>query len=388
MKQKRLEYAFVLISSMALLFFFGKSQVLLVILILVGGVILTKCLLKADAKSIQIQPEVRMEGEKKSPFFIKINLDRKIWSLGTVVLDIKMKNSMFNEEYSQRLKLELGSNDNIFNIALPNNLSGEWSLHCINAWGVDVFGLSGTRIQRFEDVRACMYPHSVKVRVERSKATVGSPREDGVIQNRRGNDPSEMYDIREYVPGDDIRSIHWKLSCKTDQLILRQASEPSHYDVVVLLDIGLMKNGKRLSDRLLNEAVANAMSIAEQLIKQGIKFCMAIPTDAGIQISEIQTDRELRKMMPKWLSTPIQQENGAGLSYFITEQMERYFTRLVIISAGTYEQNLNGLNQRIGVTVVSSVKGKEVIRMNVSSTYEIIELPIDGNKDAYCHIMC
>lgn len=330
----------------------------------------------------------RGEKGKKSPFFIKIDHRRKLWVTGTIVLDVEMKNSMFNEEFSQRLKLEIGSNDNIFNIAIPNNLSGEWSLYCRNAWGVDVFGLSRAKIRNFEGVCACIYPHSVKVRIERSKATVGSPKEDGVIQNRRGNDPSEMYDIREYVPGDDIRSIHWKLSCKTDQLILRQASEPSHYDVVVLLDIGLMKNEKRLSDKLLEGAVANAISIVEQLIKQGIKFCMAIPTDSGIQISEIQTEREFRKMLPKWLGTPIQKENGAGLSYFITEQLEQYFSRLVIISAGTYEQNLNGLNQRIGVTVVSSVKGTEVIRMNVNNTYEIIELPIDGKQDMYCHIMC
>lgn len=390
MKHRRLEYAFVLISSMALLFFFGKSLLLFVILLLIGAVILTKYLLKSDAKAIRIQPEVHMEEIKtrKSPFFLNVACERGLWASGTVVLDIEMKNNMFNEVYSRRLKLELTSNENIFKIPLPTCLSGEWGMHCISACVVDVFGISKSKLIGFEEVRACVYPRPVKIQVERSKETVGSPREDGVIQNRRGSDPSEMFDIREYIPGDDIRSIHWKLSCKTDDLILRQASEPSHYDVVLLLDIGLMKNGKRLSEKLLNEAVANAVSIAEQLIKQGIKFCMAIPTDMGIQMSEIRTEQEFRRALPKWLSTPIQQENGSGLSYFITEQLERYFTRLVIISAGTYDQKLNGLNQRIGVTVVSSVKGTEVIRMNVNHTYEIVELPVDGKKDAYCHIMC
>lgn len=53
------------------------------------------------------------------------------------------------------------------------------------------------------------------------------------MQNRKGSDASEMFDIRDYVPGDDIRTIHWKLSGKTDELIVRQASAPSHYNIAL-----------------------------------------------------------------------------------------------------------------------------------------------------------
>ena len=62
------------------------------------------------------------------------------------------------------------------------------------------------------------------IRVELDKNMTGASQEEGMIQNRKGNDPSEIFDIREYVPGDDIRSIHWKLSSKTDTLILKEAS--------------------------------------------------------------------------------------------------------------------------------------------------------------------
>lgn len=35
---------------------------------------------------------------------------------------------------------------------------------------------------------------------------------DDGASNRRGEDRSEVYQLREYRPGDDIRQIHWKLS--------------------------------------------------------------------------------------------------------------------------------------------------------------------------------
>ena len=40
---------------------------------------------------------------------------------------------------------------------------------------------------------------------------------------RRG--PGDDYDLREYRPGDPMRSVHWKLSSKWDELIVRERSE-------------------------------------------------------------------------------------------------------------------------------------------------------------------
>lgn len=37
-----------------------------------------------------------------------------------------------------------------------------------------------------------------------------------------GDDPSETFALREYVPGDRVRSIHWKLTEKTGEVIVRQ----------------------------------------------------------------------------------------------------------------------------------------------------------------------
>ena len=51
------------------------------------------------------------------------------------------------------------------------------------------------------------------------------PRPDRTGRKR----PGEDYDLREYRPGDPIRSVHWKLSSKWDELIVRervQSSDP------------------------------------------------------------------------------------------------------------------------------------------------------------------
>ena len=56
----------------------------------------------------------------------------------------------------------------------------------------------------------------------------------GVVNRPKpGGGFSEDYDMREYLPGDQIRSIHWKLSAKTDQLVVREPLVPPPHSRLV-----------------------------------------------------------------------------------------------------------------------------------------------------------
>ena len=55
-------------------------------------------------------------------------------------------------------------------------------------------------------------------------------------EDEEGNDPSEVLEIREYRAGDRLQKIHWKLSQRTDTLMVKEYSEPVGFAVVFLLD--------------------------------------------------------------------------------------------------------------------------------------------------------
>ena len=56
---------------------------------------------------------------------------------------------------------------------------------------------------------------------------------DSYSQERPGADLTETFQIREYVPGDSMRQIHWKLSGKFDRLIVRDPALPITRNVLV-----------------------------------------------------------------------------------------------------------------------------------------------------------
>lgn len=65
-------------------------------------------------------------------------------------------------------------------------------------------------------------------------------------EDHPGNDPSEIYDIRDYREGDKLQRIHWKLSSKRDQYMVKEYSDPVVIDAVVICDNSSSYEGMEL----------------------------------------------------------------------------------------------------------------------------------------------
>ena len=79
-----------------------------------------------------------------------------------------------------------------------------------------------------------------------------------------GDDPSEIYQIREYREKDSLHDIHWKLSAKADELLVKEHGRPLGCVVLVWLDLFLEDQGKKhVPDTLLEAAASLSMSLLE-----------------------------------------------------------------------------------------------------------------------------
>jgi len=60
--------------------------------------------------------------------------------------------------------------------------------------------------------------------------------ERGVLKPRPGGGPGEEYEVRPYRPGDPVRMIHWKLTCKRDETMLREVLEAEQSELCLSFD--------------------------------------------------------------------------------------------------------------------------------------------------------
>lgn len=56
------------------------------------------------------------------------------------------------------------------------------------------------------------------------------------LEGRKGSDYTQTLQLREYVPGDSIKQIHWKLSSKLDKTIVRDPSFPVSRSLLLFWD--------------------------------------------------------------------------------------------------------------------------------------------------------
>lgn len=83
---------------------------------------------------------------------------------------------------------------------------------------------------------------------------------------RPGHDPGEIYEIRQYREKDKLQSIHWKLSAKTDELMVKETSLPKACAIVLMLD--LKKPGKKSAAESVAAFLELAASISYCLMDQ------------------------------------------------------------------------------------------------------------------------
>lgn len=86
---------------------------------------------------------------------------------------------------------------------------------------------------------------------------------------KKGDDPSEIFDIREYMDGDKIQRIHWKLSSKTGSLMVKEGSLPLTKAVNVFVDLCTQGTKKQRHARA-NCLVQGIYSVAMFMTEHGV----------------------------------------------------------------------------------------------------------------------
>lgn len=111
---------------------------------------------------------------------------------------------------------------------------------------------------------------------------------------------------------------------------------------------------------------------ARQMEKKGVAF--------AVRYEELTAD---------WvLGEPLPAQAGLGLQLFCAAHLEQCFTRLIIVSAGPYEQNLQLVQQYTGISVVCAAQQEQPVYTTLSPTCEMAVLPADLQSPEGFRVIC
>lgn len=102
------------------------------------------------------------------------------------------------------------------------------------AWTCDLLGLFPLPIPTGRPAAVLILPPDMEQALP--ERLLGGGPGGGALLPRPGGGPGEDYDLRDYRPGDPLRSVHWKLSSKRDELVVRETLEPRQTTLVLTYD--------------------------------------------------------------------------------------------------------------------------------------------------------
>lgn len=173
---------------------------------------------------------------------------------------------------------------------------------------------------------------------------------------RPGDDPSEVFDLREYVPGDKLNRIHWKLSSKKDEFIVKEFSLPIDVPCVVFLDLKCYED----SDYTLpvfDTLVESFLSVSQFLIQNERVHKIVYFNAKYREFTEVQVDspEKLRELMKELILSVNDNLYCESPDMYFSEHPLNALSSFTFISSSAEENVLEYIDEEVDSDLKNSI---------------------------------
>lgn len=220
-------------------------------------------------------------------------------------------------------RIETGRNS-YFQYTLEPKERGEYHFGSLNVYVSSPIGFVSKRFNFQKDAALPSYPSFIHLRKYELMALQSEFLLGGIKKIRKLGHTMEFEQIKDYVPGDDIRTINWKATSKVNRLMVNQFQDEKSQRIFMLIDTGrTMKmpfNGLSLLDYSINAT----MALSHIILKKGDR--------AGMMTFSKKTENKIAA------------ENKSG-------QLKKISEALYNIKTNFFESDFNRLYQDVKYSI-------------------------------------
>lgn len=229
---------------------------------------------------------------------------------GRLYCRLKIHNDLTGEEFFKAVKL-VSDPEGYKGLCYLNTAHcGRLSIQAKELMLCDLFGFLPVPRKADAVARMTVLPHMYPARINADFRSAAPEDSDSYEEERRGNDFTETFQLREYVPGDNLHGIHWKLSSKIDKLIYRDPGEPTNRSLLLFWD---PEGG---SPAVLDALAEVIFSVGQKLSEDGYSYNLGRFDSGFPTYEEVNSQEELIATIPTLLRKTAHAAGTADLSRF------------------------------------------------------------------------
>jgi uncharacterized protein (DUF58 family) len=261
------------------------------------------------------------------PFLVSVILDNdSIFPNMNVDVNITLENALFKTRGKHTLCIPAYAHGtDVVDYQVGQSLVGVLKVSADEIFVTDWMGFVRIRKDCNAERDYVVFPSGVMgVKTDMSAVSYGM--NEAEESQKKGNDFSEVVDVREYQPGDKLQNIHWKLSAKKEILMVKERESMSSSRLMVLVELA------NDDSDVLNDVLKAAYEVAVYLLEEGVPFTYYYWST--LQGDIVETSMDSRAILDEWMEKIFYDKSYSDERYGLSmlEKMLSDDRKLIVIT--------------------------------------------------------
>ena len=164
---------------------------------------------------------------------------------------------------------------------------------------------------------------------------------DEYSPDKKGDDPSQIFDIHEYIEGDKPNRIHWKLSAKQDQVMVKD------YSLMMSYAISIFVNLNTTSAEEYDSIIESAMSVSMLLVEKGVAHTVSWfdRRANSVQSINIKNEQDHIDCSDQLIRAKTYSDDTTGIFPFTQQENMKRCGHLIVVSGKLKDDEINSLTE-------------------------------------------
>lgn len=284
---------------------------------------------------------------------------------------LSFKNLMTGEEGKEEVYFSINgkANENI-HWHIRSEFCGDIEVKVEEVVYYDYLGVFSTSNNILSHNNIIVLPDMFYINIELLESTVENSESIFYSISQKGTDSSEIFGIKEYTPEDNLKNIHWKLTSKFDELIVKELSTPIDNSILVLLETSTPVGKGRELPKTLDAMIETFVSLSKSLLENDRIHSVGWfdPEVEGLLIAEIYTVDDLSNLLRGLLKIERKENQYSCMDYYINMEKDSVFSHIVYITSQYSEGVVKELANESQLTVLQceDTQKREKVTENTS----------------------
>lgn len=252
---------------------------------------------KGVSFKLQVAPVAAKAEKIKGELSVK---NTSAFASGKVICQMEISNELTGEKQTEILEIPLKAKGRTqAEIVLTSLHCGYLCIRQKKVWLMDCFGFLPMHVPVEEEQKISILPDTFQMHIEMQLPAVWADEAEVWSQEYKGDDETEVFSLRDYVSGDELRKIHFKLSSKRQTLVVKEASLPVEKSLLIFWDKNTMDATADEMDAMA-EAVA---SFSQAVYAKGIVYTLGWTVGNTCKFVDIDSEDAWIQAMPQMVKS-------------------------------------------------------------------------------------